>query len=51
MGWVRREQVALDQIGGQFRSVPYKTCLLLEQAETIAANADEAQERQWLERL
>ena len=47
---VQREQIPLDQVGGQFRSLPYSTCLLLEEAETIAANAEEARERDWPER-
>ena len=51
VGWVRWERVPLDQIGGQFQVLPYKTCLLLEEVETIAANAQETQERNWLERL
>ena len=50
VGWVRREQIPLDQIGGQFQALPYRTCLLLEEAETIAANAEEARERDWLGR-
>jgi hypothetical protein len=49
--WVMREQIPRDQIGQQFRSLPYRTCLLLEHAETIAANAEERQERGWFERL
>ena len=51
VAWVKREHVPLDQIGAQFQALPYGTCLLLEEAETIAANAEEAQDRDWLQRL
>jgi hypothetical protein len=50
VAWVKREYVPLDQIGGQFQALPFRTCLLLEEAETIAASAEEAQERNCPER-
>ena len=41
----RREQTALDELAEKLKRLPYSTVLLLEEAETIAANALEQQER------
>ena len=47
VAWVKREQIPLDQIGGQIQVLPCKTCLLLEEVETITAEVQEAQKRIW----
>ena len=47
----RAGEVGMEVLSHGLRQLPYSTVLLLEEAETIAANAAEQRERAWLDRL
>ena len=47
----RREHMALDELAAGLTPLPYGTVMLIEEAETIAAYAEERRERDWLEGL
>jgi hypothetical protein len=47
----RREHIPLEELAKGVKQLPYSTVLLIEEAETIASNARDQQERAWLDRL
>jgi len=44
---LRSGQLEMREVARRFKPLPDSTCLLLEEAETTAANAEEQQERGW----
>jgi hypothetical protein len=45
---LRSRQLEVREVTGRFKQLPYSTCLVLAEAETIAARAEDDQGHRWV---